>query len=705
MWKRRTQTDLQLSRVQQTWLMLALLCSAAPIWIWLPFWVPILTLMGIGWRAAMIWRGSVKPSRTMMILLAITLIAADLFTYWPPIGLEPMTSLLLGACCLKYLEMRQLRDAQLLLNLCYFIAGIQLIFTFEIIFFVFAIFSILVTLSAQNILQRSPKQQYSLTGLSIRPLASAARIAMFSLPLMLIVFVFAPRLPSFWAVPTQQGAGKTGVSESMNPGSIGSLTRSDDLAFRVSFQTDVPPPYAMYWRGLVLNDFDGEVWNNNAASSANADRNANEVTLRELFSSYWTDMPTAKRWQSEIDYSGDAIRYTIYQEPTNQRWLFAIPAPKTSTSGLGITDDQRLVSRLPIRQRTRYDVESFPDYTFQPDGLDSRELQRTLSLPSGYNPKSIALGNSWRDLGLPTTEIVASIRRLINQEFTYTLDPGVYGTDSVDDFLFNRKRGFCEHFASAAVVLMRASGIPSRIVTGYQGGERSPYNDYILVHQYDAHAWAEYWVAGAGWTRLDPTAFVAPQRIEFGARDLFESEQSFLADSPFSLNRFGDIAWANWLRLRADNLNYLWGRWVLGYDGSLQLEFLQSIFGAWSLGKLILVLMVLALIALLCISIYFRVRSPNVSVTLVEKRYRLFCKHCEKLGLDISSSTTPRQIALAAAEHLPLEQIKDVQNLCKLFERQMYAGSDLDAEVGVLMRKLKRMLLASYTSRKSAIPN
>ena len=671
--------------------MLALLFSAAPIWFWLPFWVPLLTLMGIGWRAAMLWRGSVKPSRTMMFLLAATLIAADLATYWPPVGLEPMTALLLTASCLKYLEMRRLRDAQLLVYLCYFIAGIQLIYAAEIYAFAIALVSVLVTLSAQNILQRSPSQQFSIAGFSVKPLLSAAKLVLLSIPLMLVIFVFAPRLPSFWVVPGQQDQAKTGVSDSMTPGSIGDLTRSDELAFRVAFDESVPAKSEMYWRGLVFSDFDGTTWRSSTINLG-SDQGGGASALNEFVTTAWAGQRDEERWQTEIDYGSRSTSYEVYLEPTYQNWLFSLAAPITDRTDFGMTQDLRLISRRPIRSRVKYDVESFLDYQFQVEGLSAQTRERNLSLPDNYNPRALELGESWKAEGLNPEQIVERITSLFNREFIYTLEPGTYGLDGIDEFLFDRQSGFCEHFSGAAVVLLRAAGVPARVVTGYQGGETSPYSDYILVHQFDAHAWAEYWSPASGWKRIDHTAAVAPERIQLGARQLFESEQGFLAESGLSLNRFQDVAWANWLRLRLDNAEYLWARWVLGYDGNLQLQFLQSIFGKWGLSKLLLVLSTFALLALVCVWVYFRIKMPARVVPLVEKRYRAFCKMCGTFGMDIAPSTTPAQIS-KRAESQPEDRQGEIQTLCLLFERQLYGDKDLDREIGVIMRRIKTLLL------------
>ena len=690
-------SDLQLSRVQQAWLMLALVVSAVPLWLWLPFWVPLFTLMGIGWRAAMLWRGSIKPSKVMLALLAISSIAANLFTFWPHFGgLEPMTALLLTGSCLKYLEMRRNRDARLLVFLCYFVTGIQLIFAAEIYAFIVAVFSIVITLSAQNILQRSPNQQYSISGFSVKPLTSAGRLVLFSVPLMLCIFIFAPRLPSFWVVPTKQGQPKTGVSESMSPGTIGNLAKSDELAFRVSFKNEVPSKAQMYWRGIVMSDFDGQTWRNTAIKP---DRPGDDrfPSLNEVFTTYWPDRGVQKTWQSEIDYGQRTYAYDVFIEPTQQRWLFALAAPQTSSSNLGMTQDLRLINRDLVTSRGKYQVVSHPDYRFQAQGLDARTELRNLSLPDEYNPKALALGKEWSEAGLSADRVVGEIFSLFNRQFTYTLEPGTYGVDGVDEFLFERQRGFCEHFASATVILLRAAGIPARVVTGYQGGETSPYDDYILVHQYDAHAWAEYWQPDTGWQRIDPTNAVAPQRIERGARDSYASERGFLADSPLSLNRLQGIGWADWVRLRLDSVEYLWARWVLGYDDDQQTSFLESVFGKWNIEKLALVLSSAALIGLLCVGLYFRITIPQAKASDIERRFRIFTGLCEALGIKVTPATTPAQLAEIAADlsdqYMAPDLKSNITALCKLFERRLYADESVDGEIKRLLMSVKRKKL------------
>ena len=688
--QKRDVPNLHLSPTQQVWLLVAVLYASLPIWFWLPLWVPVFTVAVSVWRGWRFYRGEALCPKWVLRLSLVIFIGANLASHWPPLGLEPMATLLLSACCLKYLEMRRLRDALLVVNLCYFLAGLQLLFLGGMATFFVALTSCIVTLSAQIVIQRSPEQRYSFNALIKQPFMAGARLFLYAVPLTVCIFIFAPRLPSFWVVPTTQGAVKTGVTDSMSPGSIGDLTRSDKLAFRVAFQTKIPDNDQLYWRGLTMSDFDGKSWRNGPARSGADDTHWQSPSLDEMFNTYWPDRPRSLSWPENVDYIGEPLRYTLYQEPTYQRWLFAIPAPKTTQSGLGMTADHRILSRQPITQRTRIDVESFPEYRLRSPILSEKVRARTLTLPARYNPRTLELGQRWEQEGVREEVIVSRIYQMFNRDFTYTLSPGVYGTDSVDEFLFDRKRGFCEHFASAAVVMLRASGVPARVVSGYQGGERSPYNDYLLVHQYDAHAWAEYWQPDTGWVRIDPTAAVAPERIENGARNLFGEDENFLADSPFSLSRFSNVALANWVRLRMDSVEYLWGRWVLGYNGSTQTAFLEKLFGDWNPRKLGLLIAIFAAVTVFGIWLSGKITQPGARTSVVERRYRTFERLCEKWGITIHPNTTPADIARQAT-HLPSELKQPIQALCTLFEKQLYGDVDCREDITTHLRQFRRM--------------
>ena len=672
--------DLQLSRVQQCWLMLALISVCLPLWFYLPFWVGLISAVGLAWRSHMLWRGSAQPSLKMTALIGVVAIAADLVQYRPPIGLEPMSALLVIGCCLKMLEMRRIREARMVLYLCYFIAAIQLIFEQAIWNFCVALIGFLMTLTAQNVSQRDPWQQFSLRAFSFFPLRSIARLAMVSLPMALFIFVFAPRMPSFWVIPVQQSQAQTGISGTMSPGSIAELTRSDKLAFRVGFQGSIPPQSQMYWRAIVLSDFDGQRWSNHEELMGTQDGAR----------TYWTGRGSRRDWQSEIAYEGEPLIYDIYQEPSSQHWLFAIAAPTISDTGVGMTKGLRLVHKFPVTQRIKYRVTSYPEYRMSDALLDTNSRQRNLRIPGRLNPRTRELAQTWIDQGLSADQIVRQLYLTFNREFTYTLEPGTYGVNSIDDFLFDRKRGFCEHLAQATVFSLRAAGVPARIVGGYQGGEIN--QDYVLVHQYDAHAWTEYWQDGKGWVHFDPTAAVAPERIELGARELLDGSPEFLADAFMSLSKMQNIQIFNWMRLKMDSLNYLWVSWVLGYDNQKKLDFFQGLFGNFSYQTLLIFGAGLLTLMIAGTQLWAFISSPERKRPEVERQFDHFRLKLEALGMTVKPSHTPGRLAAMAARienHEP-DVRERIALLCELFEEHLYREINRTERIREALRSWNR---------------
>lgn len=684
MFKRRSANssvpNLPLSRVQQIWLMLALVSVSLPIWFHLPFWVAGLCIVPIAWRAHMLWKGSAQPSLKLTAAIAFAAVFIDFYQYRPPIGLEPMGALLLICCSLKFLEMKRIREARLVLYLCYFIASLQLIFEQAIGYFVLALLGILVTMTAQNMAERDPWQQYSLRSFSLFPLRSIGWIALVSIPLTLVIFVFAPRLPSFWTIPVPQDKATTGVSDVMTPGSIEQLTRSGKLAFRVGFEGDIPENSELYWRGLVLSDFDGQSWSNRE----------NFTMILDGGRTYWPGRNFRKdSWTDEVVYTGKPIVYDVYQEPSGQPWLFSITAPTTSDRNIGITKGLRLVSRVPVTQRIKYRITSYPDYSMTDAMLTEADRYRNLRLPEDFNPRTRELAEQWMEEGLSPEGFVRRLFTLFSREHTYTLEPGTYGVDSIDEFLLDRKRGFCEHFAQATVFMLRSAGIPARIVSGYQGGEVHPDDQYLLVHQYDAHAWAEYWIDGRGWVHADPTAAVSPARIEFGARDFFDQEPEFLSDEVFSLNRLQEVELFNWLRLRMDSINYLWISWVLGYDNDKQVDFLQGLFGKLTYKNILTYAAVVFVLFIASIYLFLYLQSSERKRPKVQKLFDEFRTKLIKLGIDVKPGYTPNRLAELSSElNASAEPGKQdrIKQLSALFERHLYQDTDEEQRIRQMLK-------------------
>ncbi len=454
------------------------------------------------------------------------------------VGLSGGTAVLLGMVMLKLLEARDLRDGNVVLFL--------LLFLFAPLFFY--IQDLWVPFYALGVLFVILWQWQGLV-----PVASGlsrsyrSRRALFwigqAVPLALILFVFFPRLPGpFWNMSLDSGRAFTGLSEEMEPGNISDLAQSNKVAFRVKFLGEVPPPEALYWRGPVLTDFDGRRW-------------------RQPFA---YDLP-----QPEAIGLGGEVEYIVTLEPHGKDWLFALDVPESIPDRARMTIYRQLRRQLPVTELLQYRVRSQSDYWLGMT-MPANETTQALRLPAAFNPRTLALAQSWREAGLNDAEIVARALQLFREEeFYYTLRPPLLNQrHTIDQFLFETRRGFCEHYAAAFVVLLRSAGIPARVVTGYQGGEWNANGQYLLVRQAEAHAWTEVWI-NEGWQRLDPTAAVSPNRVQMGLDDVLSEEMNPFFRRDFSL-------WHHSL-LQLDAWNNAWNYWVLAYGAANQQAFLQGL--------------------------------------------------------------------------------------------------------------------------------
>jgi transglutaminase-like putative cysteine protease len=372
----------------------------------------------------------------------------------------------------------------------------------------------------------------------------AARSLLLALPLALLLFLFFPRMAgAFWTLPQSEGA-TTGLSDSMSPGSISSLGESDEPAFRVHFESDPPPPEERYWRGPVLHEFDGYTW-------------------RQL--------PGQSYMRSPLQYIGKEYRYSVTLEASSERWWFALDTVTDTPDRrrVRLTFDQQLIANNPVTRIITYNAISYTQTRSDgPAPLIARRVDTRL--PPDRNLRSVALAQEMRAQAGSDAEYIANVLDLFRKGgFEYSLTPPLLSLDSVDDFLFDTKLGFCGHYASAFVTMTRAAGIPSRVVTGYQGGEWNPIRQYFLVRQSNAHAWAEVWLDGQGWTRIDPTAVVAPERLRRGLLDL-------LPDSGSAADRMlREIEWITSLRQQWDAANDWWNERVVRFDFRTQIDLLR----------------------------------------------------------------------------------------------------------------------------------
>ncbi len=506
-----------------------------------PLWASASALALVAWRLLTARSAARAPPLLVRAALALLLVAAVLMRFHTLNGLTAGTALLVPMAALKLLETRTPRDQLVMVG-----AGLFLL--------------VAACLDRQS-LARAPLYLLqawlccaALTAITARGLPArtaltlAGRALVLATPLALILFVSFPRLAgAFWAVPHGEEA-FTGLSDSMSPGGITRLTSSYDTAFRARFAGAAPPPEERYWRGPVLHDFDGYTWRRGGVP----------------------------RSRQPLQSVGKTYRYSITLEPSRHRWWFALDTPAQSPDPkVLLTYDHELLAGEPVRQPVTYEALSYTQ-TRAAWTLDPIERREDTRLPRGRNPRTLELAQSLRAQSGSEADLVrAALQFLRGGGFVYSLDPQPTGPDSVDDLLFSTRAGFCGHYASAFVTLMRGAGLPARVVTGYLGGEWNPVGGYFLVRQSDAHAWAEVWLAGRGWTRVDPTAVVAPERLRRGILDLFPGAMS--AEERL-LHR---SAWLTRLLQGWDATNDWWNGHVVRYTLDSQLD-LQSRLGVRS---------------------------------------------------------------------------------------------------------------------------
>lgn len=648
-----------LGRHALTWLLLAQFAVIAPHAARLPLWVDGIWLGCAFWRV-MVYQGRwAFPGRVAKLLLVTGCIAGLRFSYASLLGLEVMVALLVACFSFKLLEAATQREALLLLFLGYFVAVTE--FLFEqglgtVIYMLLPIALLTAALIALHEAQQSIR-------FSAQPLRTAAVMLAQALPLMLLLFLVFPRFAPLWQVPLQSGGARTGMSDEMAPGDVAQLSLSDALAFRVAFRGPVPPHRELYWRGLVFDDFDGRRWR--AGPIADWPARAGSAP------------------------AGPALDYEVYIEPTFQRWLYALQRPASVDSKTLVTADYRLVAHDVLREKTSYRARAYPDAPLDIE-LSGQLRRYELQLPPNGNPRARQWARQLRERHDDDAGFIdAVLAHFGTEQFFYTLRPPLLGEHSIDEFLFDRRRGFCEHYAGSFVFVLRAAGIPARVVAGYQGGEINPLTGTVLVHQFDAHAWAEAWLVGRGWVRFDPTAAVAPQRIEQGVESALASGE-FLAQSPLSLNRYRTLGWLNTLRLRSDELNYAWTRWVVNYRDETQADVLRGLLGEISPWRMALFLVggggaVLLLVAgALLGRQLLRERPP-----LEQRYYARFCQRLERAGFARPPGMAPGDFARSVLAERP--QWTDVRDITECFEALSYRKLTVAQKRRVLSR-LKRMI-------------
>lgn len=632
----------------------------------LPLWIAPACALLLAARAWLTFSGRRMPSRWLLVPLALLAMAGVYASYRTLLGRDAGVAMLSLLLTFKLLEMHAKRDLFVALFLSLFLVLASFFYSQSIataMLTVVAVVLILTTLlSFQYTGAVPPLRKRLRLGATILGLAA---------PLTLVLFLLFPRVQGpLWGLPSDAHAGRTGMSDTMSPGNIANLALSDEIAFRALFEGKPPVQAQLYWRGIVLGHFDGRTWR---------------------------EMPANGGERVGVNVRGAPLRYQVTLEPHGREWIFALetPAaiPELAGNSARVNADLQIMSVAPIRERLRYDAASYLEASLQADA-DPRQMQRWLQLPSGLNPRTLAFAAQLKQRhARPEAQIEAVLRHFRTESFRYTLQPPPLGRQAIDEFLFDTRAGFCEHYSGAYVFLMRALGIPARVVTGYQGGEINPTDGYMTVRQSDAHAWTEVWLAGRGWIRIDPTAAVAPDRVE---RNLASVVPRQAFGGLITLDPGSNLFAAQWLRLRQqwEAIGNGWNQWVLNYNTQRQTDLLRWLgFSDADWRTLLWLMLALGSAALAAAVLPMILRQKRREPLQVV--YERFCALMARRGLPRHAHEGPRAYAARiAAANLPLspEKRAALARFLEVYESMRYGAGTRPASPGSQLSQLKSLL-------------
>lgn len=581
------------------WVLIAQLFVILPHAAYLPLWLIGFAIITIIAQLPSI-KAKFKPTRLkrlyqVMQMLGFLLGLAGLsLTYGAAFGLDMGVGFLVLCLVSKLWELYKRRDAYVVLNLSLFvIAGLflldqGLVTTLQAVAATIIVLLAFITLNDDSNTSGDGRMR------------TLGVLGVSALPLLVVLFLFFPRLPPLWSVQLSSSQATTGVSDSMSPGDIASLSQSTELAFRVEFAQARPAQSELYWRGLVFSDFDGVTWRPN-----------------RRVQQQWQPGRQPPNWLARsfatANNKTEPKSYEITLEPTQQQWLFGLDYPLPQNKDTRLTSDFTLIKEEPVSEQLRYEVLRYAPMQIDPI-LDEVSRAANLTLPSAGNLQTQNLAKQlFAQSGSDPERYIQAIQRWINQtEFRYTLSPPPLDEDRIDSFLFETKAGFCEHYSSSFTFMMRAVGIPARVVAGYQGGEMSRGGNVWEVRQMDAHAWSEVWLEGQGWVRVDPTAFVAPERVEQGMDALTQSRgASLFGEGAAAQVSYQQYQMLQALRRLSDQASYYWQKDVVGYDQDKQAGSLLKWFNIRSISEQIawLAASAITVISLLVFMIWYRRRK------------------------------------------------------------------------------------------------
>ena len=626
-------------------------------------WISISSSLLMLIRTWLTFSGRALPRNVILIPTALLLMAGIFYNYHSFFGREAGVAMLILLLACKMLEMRAKRDLFVVVFL-----GLFLILTsfFESQSLTSAL---QVSISALLLLVAQLSFQFHSKTISLRRrFALVSKLIAYAIPLTVTCFFLFPRLQGpLWGLPSDANVARSGLSNSMSPGNISKLAMSEELVFRVRFIDVAPERSQLYWRANVLDDFDGRTWTQALVPESNKLLGRNDLVI-----------------------AGKGIKHEVTLEANGERSLFALDLPTTAptidANNTVFSRNAEILAQTPLQQRTRYQVTSFPDYKLNTQ-LSEASIRLNTSLQRRFNPKTAEFAKSIREkYDTPQSRIQAILNFYRNEKFFYTLEPPSLGRDSVDDFLFKTRAGFCEHYASSFVILMRYLDIPARVVTGYQGGTLNTQDDFYEIKQSDAHAWAEVWLAGKGWTRVDPTAAVAPDRI---LKNL-SATQNPTGIAGLVNNMMSDSSIVNELRMRWSALNNSWNQWVLNYNetkqsnlfehlGLKELDWSQTLMRVFIVGLILLGLTALPLL------------KNRQSKPVLDQLYSRLSEKLKRHGLQRFPYEGPQAYLSRIQGSLPSADVLIVQKFIALYTAAKYGHTSKHEHTSDL-RKLLRQL-------------
>lgn len=632
----------------------------------LPAWCIALTGAILGWRAVLAVRAAPLPNAAWVLGLLAATVAATAFSHGTLLGRDAGVTLIVVLLALKTLELRARRDAFVVFFLGFFTLLTNFFFSQSLLTAAAMLVGLLGLLTAL-VNAHMPVGRPSLA----QAARTAGTMALLGAPVMAVLFLLFPRFAPLWGIPNDGMTGRSGLSSTMRVGNVAQLALEEGIAMRVKFEGPVPAARDLYFRGPVLSTFDGREWR----------------PLLPRLGAYARALLPPVRLQA----LGEPVRYTVTLEPNNRPWLLVLDVATRAPSAPGLEavggGELQWISARPVTDLLRYQVESHLEWRADAQASAAMLPPQYRELPPSFNPRTLQMAAEMmrRAPGGAADKpalVQAALERLRAGGYVYTLEPGVYGEHTADEFWFDRKQGFCEHIASAFAVLMRAMDIPARVVTGYQGGELNPVDGFWTLRHSDAHAWTEVWLAGRGWVRVDPTSMVAPARTGSLQR-LRAPEGAFAA----ALGTVNPTLLAQ-LRQTWEAINNGWSQWVLNYTQGRQLDLLRKLGfrspGWEDLSYVLIAVVVAVALAGAAWARWERSRQDPWLRLLARVRRRL-----AEAGVPLPPAAGPRQMAQAVTNRFGADGTALADWLLRL-EAQRYAAR-APAPLPTLQRELDRL--------------